>query len=127
MNLETKAIQLREDVLKMISLARSGHSGGSLSCVEILSALYYNVMRLDPDNPRWEERDRFVLSKGHACPTLYAILADLGFFSREELWTLRRIDSPLQGHPDMHKVPGVDARTVALVQGMSLAVGIDLA
>ena len=127
MNLETKAIQLREDVLKMISLARSGHSGGSLSCVEILSALYYNVMRLDPDNPRWEERDRFVLSKGHACPTLYAILADLGFFSREELWTLRRIDSPLQGHPDMHKVPGVDASTGSLGQGMSIAVGMALA
>lgn len=128
MNVYTrKTIELREDVLKMISLARSGHSGGSLSCVEILFALYYNVMRLDPNNPRWEERDRFVLSKGHACPTLYAILADLGFFPRETLWTLRKIDSPLQGHPDMHKVPGIDASTGSLGQGMSIAMGMALA
>jgi len=128
MNVDTrKTTELREDVLKMISLAHSGHSGGSLSCVEILSALYYHVMKLDPGNPKWEERDRFVLSKGHACPALYAILADLGFFPREVLWTLRNIDSPLQGHPDMHKVPGIDASTGSLGQGVSIAMGMALA
>ena len=125
--MDEKMIELRERILKMISLAKSGHPGGSLSCVEILSALYYNVMKIDPQNPKWEERDRFVMSKGHSCPALYAILADLGFFPESELWTLRKIDSGLQGHPDMHKTPGVDASTGSLGQGMSIAMGMAMA
>lgn len=124
---EEKRLKLRRQILKMIYLAKSGHTGGSLSCVEILSALYYDVMRIDPQRPAWEDRDRFVMSKGHSCPTLYAILADLGFFSEDELWTLRKIDSRLQGHPDMHKTPGIDASTGSLGQGMSVALGMALA
>ena len=108
---QEKAKQLRADIVKMTYLAKSGHPGGSLSCVEMLMALYYNIMKVDPSNPGWEERDRFVLSKGHACPALYAVLADKGYFPREDLWTLRKFHSHLQGHPDMRKTPGVDANT----------------
>lgn len=122
-----KTRELRADILKMITLAHSGHPGGSLSCVEILTALYYNVMKLDPSNPKWEERDRFVMSKGHGCPALYAILADQGFFPQEELWTLRKLGSRLQGHPDMHKTPGVDVSSGSLGQGVSIAMGMALA
>ena len=100
---QEKAKHLRADILKMLCCAKSGHPGGSLSCLEILMALYYNVMKVDPAAPHWEERDRFVLSKGHACPALYAVLADKGFFPREELWTLRKTASHLQGHPDMRR------------------------
>ena len=96
---QEKAKQLRADIVKMTYLAKSGHPGGSLSCVEMLMALYYNIMKVDPSNPGWEERDRFVLSKGHACPALYAVLADKGYFPREDLWTLRKFHSHLQGHP----------------------------
>lgn len=124
---EVKTAQLRQNILKMLCLAKSGHSGGSLSCVEILYSLYYNVMQIDPKHPKWEDRDRFVMSKGHSCPTLYAILADLGYFSESELWSLRKIDSRLQGHPDMHKVPGIDASTGSLGQGMATALGMALA
>ncbi len=125
--LEEKARQYRLDILDMLYACQSGHPGGSLSCVEILQALYENVMRYDPKNPRWEERDRMVLSKGHACPTLYAILADKGFFPKEELKNLRQLGSILQGHPDMNKCPGVDASTGSLGQGASWAVGYALA
>ena len=126
-NLEMKARQYRRDVLDMLYACQSGHHGGSLSCVEILLALYENVMKYDPKNPKWEERDRFVLSKGHACPTLYAVLAEEGFFPKEELKSLRQLHSILQGHPDMHKCPGVDASTGSLGQGMSMALGYALA
>ncbi len=125
--LDEAARRIRRDILKMLYLCQSGHPGGSLSCVEILAGLYYRTMRVDPGNPSWEERDRLVLSKGHACPALYAILADLGFFPREDLWRLRQVDSHLQGHPDMTKTPGVDANTGSLGQGLSIALGLALA
>lgn len=127
MNEKAKLAQLRQDILTMIFQCQSGHPGGSLSCVEILAALYYHVMKIDPQNPDMEDRDRFVMSKGHGCPALYAILADLGYFPREELWTLRQVNSRLQGHPDMTKTPGVDVNTGSLGQGASVAVGLALA
>ena len=127
MTLEEKAHQLRVDIIEMLYKAQSGHPGGSLSCIDALVALYYNVMNIDPANPHWEDRDRFVLSKGHCCPALYAVLADKGFFPREELWTLRQLGSHLQGHPDMRKTPGVDANTGSLGQGISIAMGMALA
>ncbi len=126
-SLTQKARQLRRDILKMLYLCQSGHPGGSLSSLEILMALYYKVAKTDSRKPRWEDRDRIVLSKGHACPALYAVLADRGFFPREDLWRLRQIDSHLQGHPDMNKTPGIDASTGSLGQGISIAVGMALA
>lgn len=119
--------RIRRDIVEMLYRCQSGHPGGSLSCVEILMALYYRTMRINPANPAWNERDRFVMSKGHGCPTLYAILADLGFFPCEDLWNLRQIGSHLQGHPDMMKTPGIDANTGSLGQGASIAVGMALA
>lgn len=126
-NLEQKAKQIRADILKMLYTCQSGHPGGSLSCVEMLMALYYKVANIDPSNPKMENRDRIVLSKGHACPALYAILADKGYFPREDLWTLRQLNSHLQGHPDMMKTPGVDANTGSLGQGVSIAMGMAIA
>jgi len=126
-DLGEKARGLRKDILKMLYLCQSGHPGGSLSCVEILMALYYRTIHVDAKNPAMEDRDRVVLSKGHACPALYAVLADKGFFPREELWSLRQIGSHLQGHPDMRKTPGVDVNTGSLGQGASIAVGLALA
>ena len=114
MQYEKKAKELRAEILKMLYACQSGHPGGSLSCVEMLMALYYDVMKIDPKNPKDPNRDRFVLSKGHACPTLYAILADLGYFPKEDLANLRQIDSHLQGHPDCNKTPGVDMNTGSL-------------
>jgi transketolase len=111
----------------MIGAAGSGHPGGSLSSVEILVNLYFDAMNLDPANPYGEDRDRFVLAKGHAAPLLYAALAARGYFSRDELTTLRKVGSRLQGHPDMHLLPGVDFSTGALGQGGSVAVGMALA
>lgn len=126
-NLEEKARHLRADIIKMLYKCQSGHPGGSLSCVEILMSLYYKVAHVDPQNPSWENRDRIVLSKGHACPALYAVLADKGYFPRADLWTLRQVNSHLQGHPDMRKTPGVDANTGSLGQGVSIATGMALA
>ena len=122
--LETKCRQIRRDIINMTADAASGHPGGSLSVVEILACLYYNKMRVDPKNPHWEDRDRFVLSKGHSAPALYAVLADKGFFPREELKNFRQLHSILQGHPDAKKRPGVDASTGSLGQGISIAVGM---
>lgn len=127
MSYEKKAKELRQEILKMLFACQSGHPGGSLSCVEMLMALYYEVMNIDPKDPKKADRDRFVLSKGHACPTLYAILADLGYFPKEDLAGLRQIDSHLQGHPDCNKTPGVDMNTGSLGQGISLAMGLALA
>lgn len=127
MNLQQKARQLRVDTIRMLYEAESGHPGGSLSCMDILVALYYNVMHIDPARPDLPERDRFVLSKGHCAPALYAVLADRGFFPREELLTLRKLGSRLQGHPDMHLTPGVEASTGSLGQGISIAMGMALA
>lgn len=127
MNYEEKSLALRRDILNMLYNAQCGHPGGSLSCVELMMALYYNVANVDAKNPHAPDRDRIVLSKGHACPTQYAILADLGFFPREDLWNLRQIDSHLQGHPDMLKTPGIDTNTGSLGQGVAVAGGMALA
>src|SRR3989338_6441766 len=99
LGLQKKAIEIRKDILKMLMLAGSGHTGGSLSIVEILLALYYYKLRHNPKNPGWSQRDRFLLSKGHGCPALYAVLADAGYFPKGKLLTLRKLGSRLQGHP----------------------------
>ena len=125
--LEEVAREMRRRILEMIAEAGSGHPGGSLSAVEMVTALYFHIMRLRPEDPLWPERDRFVLSKGHAAPVLYAALALRGFFPPEELRGLRKIDSILQGHPDMKKTPGVEMSTGSLGQGLSTAVGMALA
>lgn len=127
MDYKEKERELRRKILKMLFASQSGHPGGSLSCVEILMSLYYDVMNIDPKNPEKEDRDRFVLSKGHACPTQYAILADLGYFPSEDLDGLRQIYSHLQGHPDCNKTPGIDVNTGSLGQGISQAIGLALA
>ncbi|MBC3798125.1 transketolase [Acetobacterium tundrae] len=124
--LEETAREIRKDIVKMIGKANSGHPGGSLSSVEILTLLYFEEMNVDEKNPRAEDRDRFVLSKGHAAPLLYATLAAKGFFPKEELQNLRQLGSILQGHPDMNKVPGVDMSTGSLGQGISAATGMAL-
>ena len=125
--LETIARQVRRDILLMLNAAGSGHTGGSLSVVDILVALYFGgVMRYRADEPQWEERDRLVLSKGHACPALYAVLARAGFFDRDLLFSLRKLGSPLQGHPDSRKLPGVEASTGSLGNGIAQAVGMAL-
>lgn len=125
--LEQTARDLRVEILKMLNTAQSGHTGGSLSAADVLAVLYFHKMRHDPSNPSWEERDRFVLSKGHAAPALYAALATSGYFSRDDLKSLRRLGSHLQGHPDMNKTPGVEVCTGSLGQGLSQAVGLALA
>lgn len=117
----------RIDAIKGIHAAGSGHPGGSFSCTDILTALYFNIMNIDPDNPSKEDRDRFVLSKGHAAPALYSVLAHRGFFDPEELLTLRKLGTRLQGHPDMDHTPGVDISTGSLGQGFSAAVGMAIA
>ncbi len=121
------ARHLRVEILKMLNIARSGHTGGSLSAIDVLTVLYFHKMRHDPGNPAWEDRDRFILSKGHAAPALYACLARAGYFSTDDLKTLRRLGSHLQGHPDMNKTPGVEVCTGSLGQGFSQAVGLALA
>lgn len=125
--LKEQAKEIRKDIVTMIGQAKSGHPGGSLSAAEILTYLYFEEMNIDPKNPKWEDRDRFVLSKGHAAPVLYAALARRGYFPVEELSTLRKIGSHLQGHPDMNKVPGVDMSTGSLGTGFSAATGMALA
>ncbi len=125
--LEAKARTLRVNLIRMLAEAGSGHPGGSLSAVEIVTALYFHVMRLKPLQPDWPDRDRFILSKGHAAPLLYAALAERGFFPPEELLTLRKLGSRLQGHPDLRKLPGVEASTGSLGQGLSIGLGIALA
>jgi len=118
---------IRKDIVSMICKSKSGHPGGSLSAVEILTALYFDQMNIDPTNPKMEDRDRFVLSKGHAAPALYATLAERGYFEKEELNHLRELGSMLQGHPDMKKVPGVEMSTGSLGQGFSVACGMAMA
>lgn len=121
------AREIRKDVLVMLNKAGSGHTGGSLSVVEILTALFFGKLRHNPTNPNWQKRDRFVLSKGHAAPTLYAILAHCGYFSKNELFSLRKLGTRLQGHPDCKFTPGVEVPTGSLGQGLSMANGIALA
>ena len=125
MNYEKKAKELRQEILKSLFACQSGHPGGSLSCVEILMALYYDEMKnLDPKDPKKADRDRFVLSKGHTAPGYYSTLAHRGFFPVEDLTTLRKVGSYLQGHPDMKHIPGVDMSSGSLGQGISAAVGM---
>ncbi|WP_032122578.1 transketolase [Clostridium amazonitimonense] len=118
---------IRKDIVTMLTESNSGHPGGSLSAVEILTTLYFNEMNIDPSNPRMLDRDRFVLSKGHAAPVLYSTLARRGYFNVEELMGLRKLGSMLQGHPNMNDVPGVDMSTGSLGQGISAAVGMAIA
>ena len=118
---------IRKDIVSMICKSKSGHPGGSLSAVEILTALYFDQMNIDPTNPKMEDRDRFVLSKGHAATALYATLSERGYFDKEELNHLRQIGSMLQGHPDMKKIPGVEMSTGSLGQGFSVACGMAMA
>jgi transketolase len=125
--LRAKAHQLRRDILIEITAAGSGHPGGSLSAIDALTALYYRVMDHDPADPAWPERDRFLLSKGHACPALYAVLADCGYFPREWLGTLRKLDSHLEGHPSRRDVPGVEMSAGPLGQGLAVGNGMALA
>jgi transketolase len=118
---------IRRDIIEMTTEAGSGHPGGSLSAVDVIAVLYFKVMRHNPKDPEWPERDRFVLSKGHAAPVLYSALARSGYFPPEQLLTLRKIGSPLQGHPEMRRLPGVEASTGSLGQGLSIAAGMALA
>jgi transketolase len=117
--LKERACQVRGDILDMLNRAGSGHTGGSLSAADILTALYFSQMNHDPKNPNWEERDRFVLSKGHGAPALYAVLARCGYFDPEALKSLRKLGSMLQGHPDMNATPGVEISTGSLDGFMS--------
>ena len=126
-NLQHIANNMRKNIVKMVHNAASGHPGGSLSSTDILTALYFNVMDITKDNLNDVHRDKFVMSKGHASPALYAVLAEKGFISEEELMTFRHIDSRLQGHPNMRDCPGVDMSTGSLGQGLSVAVGMALA
>lgn len=125
--LKKQAAINRKHVINQIYHSQSGHPGGSMSCMDILTALYFDQMRIKKDDPTWEDRDRFVLSKGHCAPALYACLAEKGFFDVEALPTLRQVDSFLEGHPNMSYVPGVDMSTGSLGQGISAAVGMALA
>lgn len=118
---------IRRHIVEMLAEAGSGHPGGSLSSADILTVLYFHEMKVDPKNPRWEDRDRFVLSKGHAAPVVYAVLAEKGFFPKEELMKLRKTGAMLQGHPDMKGTPGLDMTTGSLGQGLSAAIGMALA
>lgn len=126
-DLSVMAYKARLLAVEAVHRAASGHPGGSLSCADALTALYFNEMKVDPTNPKWPERDRFVLSKGHCAPALYAVLALRGFFPVEDLQLLRSIKSHLSGHPDMKHVPGVDMSTGSLGQGLSTAVGMAMA
>lgn len=125
--LELHAKEIRKNILKMIYTAQSGHPGGALSIADILTFLYFEEMNIDVNNPRWEDRDRLVLSKGHASAALYASLAEKGIIDKSELDTFRKIDSKLQGHPDMKKVLGVDMSSGSLGQGLSVANGMAIA
>jgi transketolase len=126
--LKARAKQIRKEIITSTTTAGSGHPTSSLSGVEIATALYFGgVMRYDPKNPHWQGRDRFILSKGHAAPLLYAVLAEAGYFSRDLLPTLRKLGSPLEGHPNMRRLAGVEASTGSLGQGLSIGVGHALA
>ena len=128
-NLELSRIanEVRKGVIKSTHAAKSGHPGGSLSVADIITYLYFEEMNVDPQNPQWADRDRFVLSKGHVAPALYATLAEKGYFPKEDLTTLRHVGSYLQGHPDMKGIPGVDMSSGSLGQGVSCAAGMALA
>ena len=119
--------RMRREVIEMITAAKSGHPGGSLSAAEIVVTLYFDVMQHDPANPKWKDRDRFVLSKGHGCPILYAVMAECGYCPKDQLNTLRKLGSIYQGHPDVRFLPALEASTGSLGEGLSLGIGIALA
>lgn len=125
--LKDKAKIIRETLLTMVYKAQSGHPGGSLSSADMVAALYFDEMNIDAKKPNWEDRDRFVLSKGHVCPVVYSTLALKGYYDYEDIYTLREYTSHLQGHPDMKKTPGIDMSTGSLGQGLSPAVGMAIA
>lgn len=122
-----QANEIRKDIIRMLVEAGSGHPGGSLSVTDILTAIYFKFLRHDPKNPTWPDRDRVILSKGHGAPALYTALAHAGYFPKEQLLTLRKLGSPLQGHPDRRRLPGIEASTGSLGQGLSIGIGIALA
>lgn len=121
------ALNIRRDVIKMLGIAASGHPGGSLSATDIVTLLYFHFMKHDPKNPKWADRDRLIFSKGHGCPALYSAMARAGYFDQKLLLTLRQLGSPLQGHPDMRRLPGIEASTGSLGQGISIGAGCALA
>src|SRR5215469_7314983 len=125
--LQAIAKRVRREIVQMIGEAKSGHPGGSLSAVEIVTTLYFDVMRHDPSNPTWPDRDRFILSKGHACPVLYCVMAECGYTPIDQLNTLRKLGSIYQGHPDKRFIPALEASTGSLGEGLSLALGMGLA
>src|SRR5229473_2106823 len=126
-DLQSLAKRVRREIIEMIGAAKSGHPGGSLSAVEILVELYFDYMRIDPKNPTWPDRDRFILSKGHAAPVLYAVMAEAGYTPIDQLNTLRKLGSIYQGHPDVRYIPALEASTGSLGEGLSLAIGMALA
>jgi transketolase len=119
--------RMRREVIEMITEAKSGHPGGSLSAVELIVTLFFDVMRHDPANPKWKDRDRFILSKGHCCPILYAVMAECGYCPKDQLNTLRKLGSMYQGHPDVRFLPSLEASTGSLGEGLSLGIGMALA
>jgi transketolase len=123
-DLKSLTQQMRVDIIRMIEAAGNGHPGGSLSIIDTLAVLYMKILRHDPRRPDWPDRDRVILSKGHGCPALYAVMAYTGYFPREQLTTLRKLGSPLQGHPDRLRLPGVEFSTGSLGQGLSVGVGM---
>jgi transketolase len=124
--LKKVAKKIRVNILHMLTKSGSGHTGGSLSAADVAVAIYFSKMKFDPNNPKWEERDRFIMSKGHAAPLIYAIMAEAGYFPMETIDTLRKIESPLQGHPCCQKLPGIEVSTGSLGQGLSVANGMAL-
>jgi transketolase len=126
LKLEYTALNIRRNILRLIRAGEAGHVGGALSSVEIVTALYFNLLNVDPANPKWPQRDRFVLSAGHKCLVLYAALAERGFFDASILDTYGALDSPIPGHPNMHKLPGIETNTGALGHGLSIAGGMAL-
>jgi transketolase len=125
--LQAIALRVRREIIEMIGAAKSGHPGGSLSAVELIVELYFDYMRIDPRNPTWPDRDRFILSKGHAAPVLYAVMAEAGYTPIDKLNTLRQFGSIYQGHPDVRFIPSLEASTGSLGEGLSLALGMGLA
>jgi transketolase len=126
LKLEFTALKIRRNILRLIRAGEAGHVGGALSSVEILTALFFNLLHIDPENPNWPQRDRFVLSAGHKCLVLYSALAERGFFDKSVLDTYGALDSRIPGHPNMHKLPGVETNTGALGHGLSIAGGMAL-
>ena len=127
LELQKRANDVRKGIVTAVHSAKAGHPGGSLSCTEILTSLYFEIMNVNPEDPEMEGRDHLILSKGHAAPMLYLVLAEKGFFPKEELKTLRQMDSMLQGHPCVHKTPGVELSTGPLGLGLSAGLGMAMA